>query len=153
MDKLLEISEYLNEESIIDLKSDDKNDAIRELISVIKRNPNITNSDLFEKAIFEREKLMSTGIGCELAIPHARHKSIKDFAIVFGRKKEGLKYESLDDKPVRFVFMIGASDQQDKEYIKLLSRIALRLKNQEIKDALLDAETPADIYRIIKETE
>lgn len=153
MDKQLEISEYLNEESIIDLKSDDKNSAIRELISIIKKNPNITNSDLFENAIFEREKLMSTGIGCELAIPHARHKSIKDFAIAFGRKKEGLKYESLDDKPVKFVFMIGASDQQDKEYIKLLSRIALRLKNKEIKAAILNADTPADIYRIIKETE
>ena len=62
MEKLLEISEYLTTDSIIDLQSDEKTGAIKELISVIKNNPNITNPELFEKAIFNREKLMSTGI-------------------------------------------------------------------------------------------
>ena len=93
---------------------------------------------------------MSTGIGYEIAIPHARHKTVKDFVIAIGRKKEGLPYESIDDKPVKLIFMIGASDKQDKDYIRLLSRLVLRLKNPDFLEKVLKAQDPSEIYQLIK---
>ena len=60
---------------------------------------------------------MSTGIGLEVAVPHVRHKSIIDFTMALGIQKNGLEYDSIDNKPVKLIFMIGASDKQDKEYI------------------------------------
>lgn len=152
MEKILKVSEMTNEDLIIDLKSTNKKDALNELLDVICQSSLISDCKTFRKEIFKREKLMSTGIGYEIAIPHARHKSIKDFVIALGRKKEGLEYASIDDKPVKLIFMIGASDKQDKDYIRLLARLVLRLKNRQFVENLLAAEDPTQIYKIIKET-
>ena len=150
MEKILKVSELINEDFIIDIENDNKQDALNELLEVICKNPRITDRKVFSKEIFKREELMSTGIGYQIAIPHARHKTVKDFVIAIGRKREGLEYESIDDKPVKLIFMIGASDKQDKDYIRLLSRLVLRLKNKEFVDKILAAENPTEIYQIIK---
>jgi len=47
--------------------------------------------------------------------------------------------------------MIGASETQDKDYIRLLSRVVLRLKNKTFVKNLLEAETPEKIYTLIKD--
>ncbi|MCD4820152.1 MAG: PTS sugar transporter subunit IIA [Candidatus Cloacimonetes bacterium] len=150
MVKILKISELLNKNFIIDLKADNKKEALEELLNIISNNELITDKKRFSKEIFAREKLMSTGIGYGIAIPHARHKSVKDFVLAIGRKKEGISYESIDDKPIKLIFMIGASDKQDKDYIKLLSRLVLRLKNHEFVEKLLSAKTNSEMYDLIK---
>ena len=150
MEKIIIISELINEDYIIDIKSDNKRDALNELLEIILKNERITDKSTFVKEIFNREKLMSTGIGYGIAVPHARHKSVKDFVITMGRKIEGLEYESIDDKPVKLIFLIGASDKQDKDYIRLLSRLVLRLKNPEFVKKVLKAKNPTEIYQIIK---
>ena len=152
MEKVLKVSGFITKDFIIDIQADNKKDALNELLYVICKSPKITDPKIFRKEIFKREKLMSTGIGYGIAIPHARHKTVTDFVIALGRKKAGLEYASIDDKPVKLIFMIGASDQQDKDYIKLLSRIVLRLKNQEFVDKLLSAKDSAEIYHYIVET-
>jgi len=151
MDKVFKISNMLDETKIIDIQSNDKKKALNELLEVICKDDKITNEKTFKKEIFKREKLMSTGIGYGIAIPHARHRSVKDFVMAIGRKKEGLEYGSIDDKPVKLIFMIGASDTQDKDYIKVLSRLVLRLKNQDFVDKMLSVEDPSVIYEIIKQ--
>jgi fructose-specific phosphotransferase system IIA component len=151
MNQLIEIYKYLDHERIIDISSDNKNDALKELAQVIGTSNLITDTNLFLKKIYEREKLMSTGIGYSIAVPHIRDSSVKDFVIALGRKVDGLDYESIDNKPVKLIFMIGASETQDKDYIRLLSRLVLRLKNKSFMDNLLKATTPEEIYTLIKD--
>ena len=150
MDKVLKVSDLINQDFIIDIQSNNKQDALNELLDVICKNSKITDPKIFRKEIYRREKLMSTGIGYEIAIPHARHKTVSDFVIALGRKMDGLEYASIDDKPVKLIFMIGASDKQDKDYIKLLSRIVLRLKNPEFVEKLLSAQNSAEMYNLIQ---
>jgi len=147
----IEIYKFMNVNRIIDLVSDNKNDALKELAEVIGTSDIVSDEALFLKKIYEREKLMSTGIGYSIAVPHIRDASVKDFVIAFGRKAEGLDYESIDNKPVKLIFMIGASETQDKDYIRLLSRVVLRLKNKTFVKNLLEAETPEKIYTLIKD--
>jgi len=152
MDKIIHISEIIRPDFIIDLQSTDKSSALEELLKAIIHSDKITNATKFSKAIRAREKLMSTGIGYGIAVPHARDRSILDFVMAMGRSKKGVKYESIDDQPVQLIFMIGASDSQDKDYIKLLSRLVLRLKNDDLKNKILSADSPSEIYEIIKGT-
>lgn len=152
MERVLKVSDLLSSDSIIDIQSNNKQDALQEMLNVIGKSSKITDAKIFRKEIIKREKLMSTGIGYEIAIPHARHKTVTDFVIALGRKKNGLEYASIDDKPVKLIFMIGASDTQDKEYIKLLSRIVLRLKNPDFLKQMMLAETPEEMYEIINIT-
>lgn len=136
---------------IIDITSDNKNDALKELAKVIGTSELVADEELFLKKIYEREKLMSTGIGYSIAVPHIRDASVKDFVIALGRKAEGLDYESIDNNPVKLIFMIGASDTQDKDYIRLLSKLVLRLKNKRFVKKILAAASPEEIYTFIKD--
>lgn len=138
---------------VIDIQSNTKDDALRELADVICKSEIIIDKKLFIRKIFEREKLMSTGIGYGIAVPHIRDTSIKDFVIAFGRKKSGLEYDSIDNKPVKIIFMIGASDKQDKDYIRILSKLVLRLKNKNFVRQLLNARSADEIYGLIKKQE
>ena len=147
----IEIYKYMDANRIIDLASDSKNAALKELSEVIGTSDMVSDEQLFLKKIYEREKLMSTGIGYSIAVPHIRDSSVKDFVIALGRKVDGLDYESIDNKPVKLIFMIGASETQDKDYIRLLSRLVLRLKNKSFMDNLLKATTPKEIYTLIKD--
>ncbi|MDP8227649.1 MAG: fructose PTS transporter subunit IIA [Candidatus Celaenobacter polaris] len=151
MAQLIGIYKYMDTSRIIDITSDNKNDALKELAKVIGTSEMVTDEELFLKKIYEREKLMSTGIGYGIAVPHIRDASVKDFVIALGRKVEGLDYESIDNKPVKLIFMIGASEIQDKDYIRLLSRLVLRLKNRNFVKKLLTASIPEEIYMLIKD--
>jgi len=151
MAQLIGIYKYMDTSRIIDIISDNKNDALKELAKVIGTSEMVTDEELFLKKIYEREKLMSTGIGYGIAVPHIRDASVKDFVIALGRKVEGLDYESIDNKPVKLIFMIGASEIQDKDYIRLLSRLVLRLKNRNFVKKLLTASIPEEIYMLIKD--
>ena len=147
--RILQISDFIDETRIKDLQAGNKTDALEEMIELISSSENIKDIKAFKKAIFKRESLMSTGIGLGIAIPHAKIPECEDFVIAIGRLKSGIEYESLDDKPVKLIFMIGASDKQDKEYIRLLSRLVLRLKDNHVQKELLKAKDKFDIYSII----
>ncbi|MCK4338395.1 MAG: PTS sugar transporter subunit IIA [Candidatus Cloacimonetes bacterium] len=150
MEKIIKIYKFMDPSRIIDIKSNTKDDALKELSEVICTSNKIKNKELFIKKIFDREKLMSTGIGYGIAVPHIRDKSVKDFVIAFGRKISGLEYDSIDNKPVKLVFMIGASDKQDKDYIRVLSKLVLRLKSKKFVKQLLNAKDSNEIYGLIK---
>jgi len=109
MAQLIEIYKYMDPNRIIDITSDNKNDALKELAKVIGTSDIITDEELFLKKIYDREKLMSTGIGYSIAVPHIRDASIKDFVIALGRKAEGLDYESIDNKPVKLILHFSFS--------------------------------------------
>ena len=150
MEKIIKIYKFMDPSRIIDIKSNTKDEVLRELAKIICTSDKIKDKELFIKKISEREKLMSTGIGYGIAVPHIRDKSIKDFVIAFGRKISGLEYDSIDNKPVKLVFMIGASDKQDKDYIRVLSRLILRLKSKKFVKQLLNAKSSNEIYDLIK---
>ncbi len=100
----IEIYKFMNVNRIIDIVSDNKNDALKELAEVIGTSDIVSDEALFLKKIYEREKLMSTGIGYSIAVPHIRDASVQDFVIALGRKAEGLDYESIDNKPVKLYY-------------------------------------------------
>ncbi|MCD6181335.1 MAG: PTS sugar transporter subunit IIA [Candidatus Cloacimonetes bacterium] len=152
MAEIIKVSDLLTQNEIIDIQATSKKEALEEMLAVICKSEKITKPKAFVKGIFDREKMMSTGIGYEIAIPHVRLKSVKDFVMAVGRSKQGIEYASIDDKPVKLIFMIGASEGQDKAYIALLSRLMLRLKNPEFMDKMMHAATPGEMYEIIKET-
>jgi PTS system nitrogen regulatory IIA component len=63
-------------------------------------------------------------------------------------------FQTLDDEPVRLLFMIAAAYNQHAYYLKALSFFSARLKSQELRSALLSAKTPQDqdAYTILRES-
>ena len=109
----------------------------------------IQDTTKLKESIFYREKLMSTGIGLGIAVPHVRIEGVKEPIVAIGISHNGISdYESIDDQTVKIVVMIVAGKGQHKEYIQLLSQIAARLKDEHIRRNLIEAKNPDEIYDI-----
>ena len=71
----MKISEILNEKLIkININAKDKTDAINQMIDLAVNSGNIINLEKVKECVFERERLVSTGVGKGFAIPHGRNK-------------------------------------------------------------------------------
>lgn len=143
------LSRLLAPERILWLDATTKNDALRALVDCVAKTSDLEEPDEVYHAILERERLLSTGFGLGLAIPHAKLKSITDFVVAVGIHKPGVDFGSLDEKPVHVLVMILGPDSRQEEYLKVLSRVTAFLKDN--REDLLSQSTPEEVYQLTLE--
>ena len=97
----------------------------------------------------EGEKLGSTGIGENVAIPHGKSNEVTQIIIVLARSKNGVEFESLDHKPVHFICMVIAPAHSTGQHLKVLARISRIFKNQGLRENILNAGNSDSIYSIL----
>ncbi len=148
------ISEHLNEKCIsIDLKGDTKDKILSELAELqFKVHPEL-DPDETMASLFEREKLMTTGIGDGIAIPHARICNCGDIYVSFGILKNDVEFQTLDDKPVRIVFLILFPKEKVNLQLRFLARVSRVLQHSELLDDLLNCKSPEEVISIFKQYE
>ncbi len=137
-------------ERVILLDATTKEEALRRLAAVVATSPEVTDGTRLLSALHEREKVMSTGIGLGIAIPHAKIPSVKDFVVGFAKVDHGIDFNSLDGKPVHFIVMIAGPDNQQERYLQLLARITLKLKDAGVRRRLAEARTVDDILAALR---
>ena len=97
-----------------------------------------------------REQLMSTGIGRYLGIPHIRFESVIKPIIALGIQRNGITgYDTIDNLPVKVVFMILCGNGQHKEHIKILSQIVSIMKQNDNIMKIIEADRVDDVYRLL----
>jgi PTS system nitrogen regulatory IIA component len=136
----MRILDYLSETSVLFLDNNDKNTVLATMVAHAASSGLIPDENSFKEAIFERESIMSTGIGLQVAIPHAKLPEIKEFFVLPAILSQDSNWEAIDKKPVRLVFMIGGPTDSQTDYLKILSKITLVIKNPARRKALMAAK-------------
>ncbi|HEX7939795.1 MAG TPA: PTS sugar transporter subunit IIA [Gemmatimonadaceae bacterium] len=133
----MELREFFSEEAIqLDLVGETKDDVIKELIALLKLDDK-SQAMLF-KMLKRRENLGSTGIGRGIAIPHCRSLVVSKLRVAFGRKKGGLDFKAIDEKPVHFFFLIVAPPLEvSNQYLPVLGKIAQFSKEADVPSRLM----------------
>lgn len=131
------------------LNSSTKPDSIKELLASISRNDIIRDQEKVLNAVFEREKIMSTGVGNGVAIPHCKHSDCKEFAIALGISKEGVDFDAIDKKPANIIFLLIGPEDQPGIHIRLLSRISRIISKDEVRQNVLKCETPQQLHDLL----
>ncbi|MEO8512056.1 MAG: PTS sugar transporter subunit IIA [Ignavibacteria bacterium] len=150
----MKISDILSTDVIaVNLETADKEDAIKKVIVLGAKSNKILDLEKVSGTIFEREKLVSTGVGKGFAIPHGKTDSIKDVVAAFAITKEPIDFDSIDGEPVRFIFLLIGKENLLNTHIKLLSRISRLMNKDEFREKLLEAATPEEVLEIFKEEE
>jgi len=141
----MEIYEYMSKDKImLDMISNKKEKAIKELAECLKNSKEISDFNTFLSDVFVRESVQTTGIGNEVAIPHARTDTVNDFIIAFGRSKDGVDFDSPDAKPVKLIFLMGTPNKKNlSQYLKALGHLSRILNKEDFRNKLLSA-TSAD---------
>ncbi len=150
----MKISDILDEKLVVsNLPGSSKEDVIDGLVEIVGQSPKVLNIDKVRTAIFEREKIMSTGVGNGFAIPHGKTDAVTDIVAAFGITAEPIQYQSLDEKPVRLIFLLVGKDNLVGPHIKLLSRISRLMNKEEFRNKLLETTTPQEIIATFKQEE
>lgn len=144
------IQDVLTPQHIVLLDTPQKTDALKQVVDRLSRAEEVSSKDELEKEIFLREELMSTGIGFNVAVPHVRLDSVTNIVMAVGISRQPITdYESLDEQPVRIICMLAARQDQHAQYLKTLGKVSTVLKNQIVRDALLEAPDEKSAYLIL----
>ena len=150
----MKISDILSPDVIeINLDAADKDDSIKKIIDISTRTGRILDLNKVTDVIFERERLVSTGVGKGFAIPHGKTDAISDIVAAFVITKNPIDFDSIDGEPVRFIFLLIGKESLLNTHIKLLSRISRLMNKEEFRDKLLEAEAKDDVLNIFREEE
>lgn len=148
----MNLSDFLKKENFLcDIKAETKEDVFREFANLLEQNVNLKDKEGMLDAIQDREKLGSTGIGDHIAIPHAKLKELNGLVAAFGLSRKGIDFNSLDRKPVHYIFMLLASKASAVNHLKALARISRIIKSEEFRKRLFDCMDEKSMYDLFIE--
>ena len=148
----MRLTDLLTENKIkIHLQSAQRDQVIKELVQLLQND--ITDINQAFNAILEREKIMTTGVGNGIAIPHCKHQSCPDFVLALGIAKKSVDFSSIDQKPVDLIFLLLGPENNPGIHIKLLSRISRLMSNKDMRHNLAAAKSATEAFKLVMEEE
>jgi fructose-specific phosphotransferase system IIA component len=132
------------------LKGNSKKEIIAELVDLLASRRKLLDRDLVLHDILEREKTMSTGMQHSIALPHAKTDGVNALAIAIGIKKEGIDFESIDGSKTKLVILMVSSKKTSGPHVQFLASISALLKNDELREAVINAQTPEEVSRLLR---
>ncbi len=142
--------QYLIIPEVIELKSDDKVEALKEMALVLCKALDVKRQKQIIDEILKREESSSTFIGGGLALPQARGPIKDEFAIVVGRSSLGVRYDAARGALAHIIVLLVAHDEADNnKQVQILSEIAAFFKSESVREHMLLFQNPVDVNNII----
>ena len=150
----MNLLDILSEKSVIvGLQGETKEEIIEELVDSLEKGVAISDSEKVLQSVLDREKIMSTGIGDGIAIPHGKSDAVITLSAALGTQKRGANFEALDGEPAYVFFLLVSPANISGPHIKALARISRLLKNEDFKKRLTAASSPEELIGEISEEE
>lgn len=130
--------------SNVDVKN--KEELLHLMVDALKNQVTKNQLDDIRESVFQREKIMSTGVGKQLAIPHGKVVSIEKNLASFAILKKPVDFNSIDKKPVKIAFLLVGPEKTNSTHIKLLSRISRLMNSSSFRESLSDCTSSQEIY-------
>jgi PTS system nitrogen regulatory IIA component len=148
------LTELLSPDRIkIPLVAINKDALLRELVELVGSGRDEGDAEAILRAVADRERVLSTGIGNGVAIPHGKTAAVDRLILAAGVAREGVDFEALDGKPVQLFFLLVGPESAAGDHVKALSRIARLLQRDSYRARLAAAAHPDEFYAILSEAE
>ncbi|MEU1481408.1 fructose-specific PTS transporter subunit EIIC [Streptomyces sp. NPDC005760] len=147
------LSGHLTEQTVkVALDARDKEAAIREMAELLARTGKVVDLDELVAAALRREALGTTGLGEEIAIPHAKTDAVTAPVVGFARSAEGVEWGSLDGTKARLVFMISVPEAAaGDEHLRILALLSRKLMDPGFRDRLVAAPDERAVLDVLSE--
>ena len=133
------------------LQAGSKREVLEELAAALVSGHKEVNLPTVVEVLLERERLGSTGIGDNIAIPHGKLPQLSQMLLAFGRSPQGVDFDSMDGKPSHLFFLLLAPVNSSGLHLKALAKISRMLMSQVFRDSLMESDGAKDILRLIAE--
>jgi fructose-specific phosphotransferase system IIA component len=134
----------------VTLKGSTKKEIITELVDILAVRGKLLDRNLVLHDILKREKTMSTGMQNGIALPHAKTEGVNALAIAIGTKKEGMDFESIDGSRIRLIILMVSPQKTSGPHVQFLASISAVLKNDALREAVMNASTPEEVSRLLR---
>ncbi|WP_283164923.1 fructose-specific PTS transporter subunit EIIC [Streptomyces sp. HU2014] len=147
------LSGHLTEASVRPwLAARSKEAAIHELAGLLAATGRVTDLDGLVGAVLAREALGTTGLGEEIAIPHAKTDAVAAPVVGFARSEEGVEWGAPDGTKARLIFMIAVPEEMaGDEHLRILAMLSRKLMDPGFRERLLSAGGVGEVMGVLGE--
>ena len=149
----MEISDLLQPEAVMSgLKVSSKKQALNELARHAAQITGLGDRKIFE-VLHERERLVTTGVGNGIAIPHGKYPDLKRLYGVFARLDKPVNFDAIDEQPVDLIFVLLTPEGAGADHLKALARVSRLLRDATVCEKLRGADTADGLYMLLTQAE
>lgn len=135
----------------VNLNVTDKESLINHMVGMISNHELVVDAEEVKEAVLAREKMMSTGVGKGLALPHAKTKAVKGMIAAFVTTAQPVDFGSLDNEPVRIAFLLVGKPDSKSMHVRILSRVSRVMNQDEVRKQIVKASSPEILLSILSE--
>jgi len=147
----VKLTELFNERNVVlDVEPGAKKELLERILKRLDQMDLIKDFDHVLRDVAEREKVMSTGIGNGVAIPHAYTDGVDRLVSGFFRTRTGVDFDALDGEDVDLFFIILGPKASRRDHIKILARISRLLNHEGFREELRKASAVEDVLNVFK---
>ena len=141
--------------TIPELEITDRDGAIEALVSALNKAGKLKRGTCKEiiKAVIDREKEASTGIGKGVAFPHIRHPSVKEIVAVVGQSSSGIDFHSLDKQPVYSIILLISPMDASDQHLRAMESVFRHLQQDKFRRFLRQCRTEESIEDLLREAD
>ncbi|WP_308402277.1 fructose-specific PTS transporter subunit EIIC [Streptomyces sp. AN091965] len=149
------LSGYLTRQTVkVELTAEDKEAAIREMAGLLARTGKVTDVEELVRTALAREAQGTTGLGEEIAIPHAKTDAVTSPVVGFARSAEGIEWGSLDGTKAKLIFMISVPEAAaGDEHLRILALLSRKLMDGGFRERLVAAGDEAAVLEVLREVQ
>ncbi len=150
----MRLTDFLSPETIkVPLGGTTKREVLRELVELTCRGEDQQCCDAVFETIMERERLMSSGIGQGIALPHGLWTHESPFAGSLGIPAQPIDFDSIDGQPVEIVFLLVCSEGHTNTKLKAIARISRLLHREGFRKGLATSTSVDGAMQVIVDEE
>lgn len=150
----IKISDILDPSCIrLNLEVKDKADALQQMVDLLASNGKVADRGALATVILDRERLMSTGIGNGVALPHGKTNAVDRSMAALATLQSPIDFDALDDKPVSIILLLVGTEGNVGVHLRLLSRISRMVGSEQFRSALLNARTVEEVSALLGSNE
>ena len=150
----MNICQFLNERQVfLDLKPGDKTEVLREFVFRLEERDLIKNAERILGELIERENLCSTGLEKGIALPHTLTEEVKKPFLALGVVKDGMQYDSLDNKPTFVLLLILGNKKDPGAQLRILAHICRLVKETDFVERVKAVKSARDFCALLDEAE
>lgn len=155
-DKTMKLADFVCFEATIpQLKVRDRDGAIVEIVSSLERAGRLGRCKATEVAasVIKRENEASTGMGKGMAVPHVKHKAVKEVVAAIGLSSVGIDFFSLDKQPVYSVILLISPVENPDKHLQAMESVFRHLQQEKFRKFLRQCRTAEQVEDLIREAD
>jgi PTS system nitrogen regulatory IIA component len=136
------------ENVVLDLVATSKKRAFEQAGLLFENHHGLARSTVFD-SLFARERLGSTALGQNVAVPHGRVKNLEEALAAFIRLERPIPFDAPDNQPVTMLLFLLVPEAATQQHLDILAELAQLMSNKPLRDALTTEADPAAVHRML----